>query len=332
MRTVAYGTSSRRYNGMFMTFPILVRPNWKQERRFFRYRLLQFILFIVLNLIGLYTLPGWAFTVLVVYGAILLPFNIWGIRTSYPLLPTLNLLGDQALTLFLLSLSSAGDGPFVFLLYLHVLTAIIFTGQRNIIITFTLMQFFNLTLATLLSQLTANPGNWRTVLFHAVGLFIINLFGIRPAEDLHQDAQTDPLTGALNRRSGFGKLESWLNEGGAFSLLAVDVKRFKEVNDVHGHNIGDEVLKLIAQTLQESVREDDLVIRQGGDEFLVATKGTPEPLVERLQKKLTQNIEERLGELDIVVDIGTAHYPEEAQTLEKLMEIADQKMYQAKRA
>jgi diguanylate cyclase (GGDEF)-like protein len=289
---------------VFMTFPILVRPNWKQERRFFRYRLLQFILFIVLNLLGLYALPPWAFTILVIYGATLLLFNVWAIRTSYPLLPTLNL---------------------------HVLTAIIFTGQRNIIIIFTLMQFFNLTLATLFSQLTPLPGSWQSVLFHAIGLFIINLFGIRPAEDLHQDAQTDPLTKALNRRSGFGKLETWLNEERAFSLLVLDVKRFKEVNDKHGHNIGDEVLKLIAQTLQESVRDDDLVIRQGGDEFLVATRGTPEPLVERLQKKLTQNIQVKLGELDIAIDIGTARYPQEAQTLQTLMEIADQKMYQAKR-
>jgi diguanylate cyclase (GGDEF)-like protein len=315
-----------------MTFPILVQPNWKQERRFFRYRFLQFVLFIVLNAVGLYHLPGWAFVLLVIYGAALLPFNIWAIRTSYPILPTINLLADQTLTLFLLSLSSAGDGPFVFLLYLHVLSSIIFTGQRNIIIVFTVLQLFNLTLATLLSHLTTIPGRYESILFHAVGLFIINLFGIRPAEDLHQDAQKDPLTGALNRRSGFGKLESWLNEEKTFSLLAVDVKRFKEVNDVHGHNIGDEVLKLIAQTLQESVRDDDLVIRHGGDEFLVATRGTPEPLVERLEKKLTQNIQERLGDLTVKIDIGTAHYPQEAQTLEKLMEIADQKMYQAKRA
>jgi diguanylate cyclase (GGDEF)-like protein len=318
--------------GVFMTFPILVRPNWKQERRFFRYRLLQFILFIVLNLLGLYALPPRAFTILVIYGATLLLFNVWAIRTSYPLLPTLNLFGDQAMTLFLLSLSSAGNGPFIFLLYLHVLSAIIFTGQRNIIIVFTLMQFFNLTLATLLSQLTPLPGSWQSVLFHAIGLFIINLFGIRPAEDLHQDAQTDPLTKALNRRSGFGKLETWLNEERAFSLLVLDVKRFKEVNDKHGHNIGDEVLKLIAQTLRESVRDDDLVIRHGGDEFLVATRGTHEPLIERLQQKLTQNIQERLGELAVTIDIGTATYPQEAQSLQTLMEIADQKMYQAKRA
>jgi diguanylate cyclase (GGDEF)-like protein len=314
-----------------MTFPILVRPNWKQERRFFRYRFLQYVLFIVLNLIGLYHLPAWAFVLLMIYGVLLLPFNLWAIRTSYPLLPTINLLGDQALTLFLLSLSSAGDGPFVFLLYLHVLSSILFTGQRNVIIVFTFLQIFNLTFATLLSQLTVNPGNWRSVLFHGVGLFVINLFGIRPAEDLHQDAQRDPLTGTLNRRSGFGKLESWINDDKTFSLLAIDVKRFKEVNDMHGHNIGDEVLRLIAQTLQESVRDDDLVIRHGGDEFLVATTGTPEPLIKRLQQKLSQNIEDNLGKLDVRVDIGAASYPQEARTLEKLMEIADQKMYQAKR-
>jgi diguanylate cyclase (GGDEF)-like protein len=312
--------------------PALVQPNWSQERRIFRNRLIQFGLFVVLKLIGVYSLPWWAFNLIVIYGIALILVNVWGMRSSWQLLPTVNLIGDQILTVFLLSLTGAANGPFIFMVYLHVLSAIIFTGQHRLIVIFTVLQLFNLSLATFLSEFTMTPGSWRGVLFHALGLFVINLFGIRPAQDLHQQAQRDPLTGLLNRRSGFGMLESWMNDEKAFSLLAIDVKRFKEVNDVHGHNIGDEVLKLIAQTLQESVRDDDLVIRHGGDEFLVATKGTPEPLVERLEKKLTQNIQAPFGELTVKIDIGAASYPHEAKTLATLMEIADQKMYQAKRA
>jgi diguanylate cyclase (GGDEF)-like protein len=310
-----------------MTFPILVQPNWKQERRIFRNRILQFALFVLFQIVGVYTLPSWAFVLLIIYGVFVTSMNAWGIRTLWQPLPTLNLICDQLLTLFLLSLSSAGDGPFVFLIYLHVLTAIIFTGQRNVIIVFSLLQTFNLSVATLLSQLTSAPASWRSLLFHVIGLFVINLFGIRPAQDLHQDAQTDPLTGTLNRRSGFARLEQWLELGRTFSLLVIDIKRFKDINDTYGHNVGDEVLQWVSQTLQDSVRDDDLVIRQGGDEFLIATAGAVKPVIERLRKALSQSVETTAGVLEVAIDVGAAHYPEDAQTLDDLIAVADEKMY-----
>jgi diguanylate cyclase (GGDEF)-like protein len=310
-----------------MTLPILVQPNWKQERLIFRNRILQFVLFVLFQLIGLYTLPPWAFGLLVIYGVLITLLNAWGIRVLWQPLPTLNLVCDQLLTLFLLSLSSAGEGPFVFLIYLHVMTAIIFTGQRNIIINFSLLQTFNLSLATLLSQLTNTPASWHSLLFHMIGLFVINLFGIRPAEDLHQDAQTDPLTGTLNRRSGYARLEQWLESERSFSLLVIDMKRFKEINDTYGHNVGDEVLQWVSQTLQDSVRGDDLVIRQGGDEFLIATVGPINPIIERLRKALSQSVATSVGVLEVAIDIGAAYYPDDAQNLEDLIAVADEKMY-----
>jgi diguanylate cyclase (GGDEF)-like protein len=313
-----------------MVIPALVQPNWKQEKRFFRNRLIQFGLFVLLQLVGLYTFPTWAFALIIVYGIFITTINAWGIRTAWQPLPTLNLLGDQLFTLFLLSLSGAGNGPFAFLIYLHVLSAIIFTGQRNSIIIFSLLQVFNLTLATLLSQLTVTPGTWRNALFHVIGLFVINLFGIRPAETLHQDAQTDPLTGTLNRRSGFEKLEQWLADEQPFSLLVIDMKRFKDINDTHGHSVGDEVLKRVAHTLRESVRDNDLVIRHGGDEFVLATSGPIDPIIERLQKALLQTVETSVGQLEVAIDMGAAHYPDDATNLEDLIAIADEKMYLAK--
>jgi diguanylate cyclase (GGDEF)-like protein len=313
-----------------MPFPILVQPNWKQEKRIFRNRLIQFAFFILLKLLGVYTLPAWAFALLIGYGIFITTVNAWGIRATWQPLPTLNLFGDQLLTIFLLSLSSAGNSPFAFLVYLHTLNAIVFTGQRTIIIVFSLLQVFNLTLATLLSQLTMTPGSWHSLLFHMIGLFIINLFGIRPAEDLHQDAQTDPLTGALNRRSGFAKLEQWLENERPFSLLVIDMKRFKNINDTYGHNVGDEVLQMISKTLQGSVRDDDLVIRHGGDEFLIATNGPVAPILERLRKALAQSVRTSVGLLEIAIDLGAAQYPEDAKDLENLIAVADEKMYRAK--
>jgi diguanylate cyclase (GGDEF)-like protein len=313
-----------------MTFPLLVQPNWKQERRIFRNRVIQFVLFVILQLLGLYAFPGWVFGVIIVYGVFNTTLNAWGIYKTWQPLASLNLVGDQLFTLFVLSFSGAGNGPFAFLVYLHVLNAIIFTGQRNIIIVFSVLQGLMLTLATFLSQLTTTPASWQSLLFHIVGLFVIDLFGIRPAEDLHQDAQTDPLTGMLNRRSGFSKLEQWLNTGQPFSLLVIDMKRFKEINDTYGHTVGDEVLQVVSQRLHHSVRENDLVIRQGGDEFLIATNGSTTPIIERLEKALQQSVQTSVGALEVAIDIGAAQYPADAKDLETLIAVADEKMYAAK--
>lgn len=313
-----------------MTFPILVQPNWKQERRIFRNRLIQFALFVVLQLSGIYTLPAWVFGTIIAYGVFITAVNAWGITTSWQPLPSLNLVGDQLFTLFVLSMSGAGNGPFAFLIYLHVLNAIIFTGQRNIIIIFSVLQGAILLLSTQLSHYTAVSASWQSFLFHAVGLFVINLFGIRPAEDLHQDAQTDPLTGVLNRRSGFAKLEQWLTFEKPFSLLIIDMKHFKGINDTHGHAVGDEVLQAVAQRLRHSVRENDLVIRQGGDEFLIASDGLITPILERLEKALGEPLRTSVGPLEVMVDIGLADYPKDGKDLETLVAIADGNMYLAK--
>ncbi|MGL4610361.1 MAG: GGDEF domain-containing protein [Trueperaceae bacterium] len=307
-----------------------MKPNWNQERRVFRSRVVQFLLLIVLQLVGLYTLPTWVFITMLVYGGLVTLGNAWAIHRSWGPLPTVNFFSDQLFTLFILSSSSAGSGPFVFLIYLHVMSVIIFTGQRRAIVLVSVLQTFVLGLATLLSQFGASPAPWRSFAFHCVGLFIINLFAIRVAEDLHQEAQTDPLTHALNRRSGFARLEQWLSVGNPFSLLVLDMKRFKHINDTYGHSVGDEVLQTVTRRLKDSVREDDLVIRHGGDEFLIATAGAVKPMLERLQASFAEAVQTSRGPLTIAVDIGAAQYPNEAATLADLMALADKNMYKSK--
>ncbi|MGO9754101.1 MAG: diguanylate cyclase [Solirubrobacteraceae bacterium] len=83
----------------------------------------------------------------------------------------------------------------------------------------------------------------------------------------------DPLTGVGNRRLGDTVLVGWLEEyhrfQRVFGVLFADVDRFKHVNDKHGHNVGDEALKVVARTLADNVRHGDQVIRWGGEEFVI---------------------------------------------------------------
>ncbi|WP_391574929.1 diguanylate cyclase [Cohnella sp.] len=151
-------------------------------------------------------------------------------------------------------------------------------------------------------------------------------------DSLSQEAQTDPLTGLFNRRTMDKFIGSWITGGNPFSLLVLDMDHFKSVNDTHGHDVGDEVLKFLATSLRQLLKEDNVICRFGGEEFIVLVPD------ERFDSALeaAERIRKYMAETDgptggkVTLSIGAAHYPGFASNAEQLFRVADEALYRAK--
>ena len=155
------------------------------------------------------------------------------------------------------------------------------------------------------------------------------------AAHLAQAAATDPLTGLANRAGlAQGAARSQARDN-AQTLLLLDLDSFKPVNDVHGHDAGDAVLRAVAARLQAQVREGDLVARLGGDEFVILLAGPLSDerlgvLAQQLGDAVRVPVEFQGAALTVGVSIGIARRPRDANSLTELMRCADQAMYKAK--
>jgi diguanylate cyclase (GGDEF)-like protein/PAS domain S-box-containing protein len=158
----------------------------------------------------------------------------------------------------------------------------------------------------------------------------------RAQEELVYMAQHDPLTGLFNRHTLRSILESEVCRARRYrhpiGILMIDVNRFKETNDRFGHAVGDEVLKTVADVLRQAVRESDIVVRYGGDEFLVLlieTNGETDVVRDRIHAEMAARMElEGLFEIPVTLAIGTAHWtPETGQSIEAVLSEADRAMY-----
>jgi diguanylate cyclase (GGDEF)-like protein len=152
-------------------------------------------------------------------------------------------------------------------------------------------------------------------------------------------AQHDVLSGALNRASFHDALQqaAWRHESGgpSFAVLCIDLDRFKEVNDSHGHSAGDAVLREATERLRQVVRHGDVVARLGGDEFAIMQSGVTDSAdVGRLAQRLVDAmaVPFKIGEHRVIctASVGAATFGSDANTIEDLLHKADVALYRAK--
>lgn len=172
--------------------------------------------------------------------------------------------------------------------------------------------------------------------------YLISLFWMaRQAahEQAYHMAYHDGLTGVYNRAAWIDlirpELEERIEGSKTFAVAYVDLNDFKPVNDTYGHDVGDEVLKIAAKRLTGSVREDDYVIRLGGDEFLVIfselhSVSDYKYLLQKLSVAFVKPLAIMNFNIPLSVSIGVATYPVDADNLSALTEIADNRMYEMK--
>lgn len=149
-------------------------------------------------------------------------------------------------------------------------------------------------------------------------------------------ASKDPLTGCLNRRAFFERVETIWDDSQRYqfplSTVMVDVDHFKSVNDNHGHATGDQVLQRVVQALNESLRGGDVVCRYGGEEFCVLLPHTGIDQAELAAERIRKTIENmKVGNLRVTASLGVAMRAADTNAPETLIDQADTALYAAKR-
>ena len=169
-------------------------------------------------------------------------------------------------------------------------------------------------------------------------LFISRIYGFNDRQRLHHNAMTDPLTALLNRRAMEGQLQvehaRSTRHDDTYALLMGDLDLFKRVNDTYGHDVGDEVLRELANRMRESIRLEDAIARWGGEEFLILLRATNSDdaliVAEKIRKKVNEKaFSTSVTSLPITISLGVGVFdgdPEPAEVIKR----ADQALYRAK--
>jgi diguanylate cyclase (GGDEF)-like protein len=169
----------------------------------------------------------------------------------------------------------------------------------------------------------------------AIGALSLGLNQVRLTHRHKRDAETDALTGLFNRRAFFDRA-THLHRSSTIAVIVLDIDHFKQINDIHGHALGDFVLQTFANILTEAVREDDLVARLGGEEFAVLLPDAPLKtaliVAERIRKKFAERSflsDDKLFGSSVSVGISKLG---NCAMLDELMVQADAALYVAKRS
>lgn len=163
-----------------------------------------------------------------------------------------------------------------------------------------------------------------------VVILILILMGIDHSRRYFKNqALRDSLTGLYNHRYLQDELRSLIKSGKdrEISFLMMDLDNFKHVNDTYGHQVGDNILKKVAETLQENVRERDIAARYGGEEFAVILPETESKEAIKVAERIRKAIKACCG---CTISIGVSSFLEHGTTADELIKNADLALYKAK--
>lgn len=151
---------------------------------------------------------------------------------------------------------------------------------------------------------------------------------------LRHEVQTDPLTGLHNRRGLDMAIELWRSQQLPFAAVELDIDHFKKVNDTYGHDIGDKVLQRLAQLMRDCSREEDVLCRIGGEEFMMLLPGASAEVAAQVAERLRRRVEETQIEPvgRITISLGVAQWPQQGTSVEALFKCADEMLYKAKQS
>lgn len=200
--------------------------------------------------------------------------------------------------------------------------------------------------AGVVSDARVNEENegYRRITLEQVGLSLGNL---KLRESLRQQSIRDALTGLYNRRFLEESAQREVlratrhsTEGGAngLALLMIDIDHFKSFNDQHGHEVGDQVLRQVAEVFQRQTRGSDVAARYGGEEFTIVLADIPAALAleraEQVRAEVAALVLQGAGAAlgTITISIGLAQFPTHGSTVKELLLAADKALYEAKRA
>jgi diguanylate cyclase (GGDEF)-like protein len=159
-------------------------------------------------------------------------------------------------------------------------------------------------------------------------------------QKLEQMATTDGLTGLFNKRAmldaAHQKVVAAARFGRKLSVVIADIDLFKNVNDTHGHDVGDVVIKGLGEVLHRQKRSTDLVARFGGEEFVVLCEQTDEAGAMLLAERIRDDLQKTTfhapsGAFKVTCSLGTATFPEAGRDWESLFKAADEALYASKR-
>lgn len=173
-----------------------------------------------------------------------------------------------------------------------------------------------------------------------IGLVLDITESERYAAELLELAQRDELTGLYNRRTGYEMFERFLRDcrrgGQPLQVVMLDIDHFKPLNDAYGHQEGDRAIRHVARELRRSLRSGEWLFRWGGEEFLLLFPKIDHARVQQLMQRLLKHfnaipyVTGEGDELSLTFSAGISSFPEDGNSIQQLVEAADQALYRAK--